>query len=480
MVTLKHLIAALCVAGSFDPLGIWFLAPIGYALWIHSLVHDHHQVRNTLIFGFASNALILQWSGVYVGALPWLALSLLQSIYLLPVAMISKQNSGKHLSRVGSIIVLVLLSEEIRARFPFGGFGWTRIAFSQTNSPFANLASIGGVALVSLATLLLSWLLISRNRTQALAALGLLIVSTVSPHISLESDGNNTNQTIRIRAVQGGTPSVGLDFNSRALGVLKMHIEQSLRDFQPTDELIVWPENAIDIDPTKSAEVATLITSFTTKIDRPLLAGAIISTSSGPRNAVIYFDEQGIIQEIYEKRYLTPFGEYIPLRSIAELVSPYADQVNDFIPGDSKTIFDIHGFKAASVICYEIINDGLVRDSSNSSNLLFVHTNSATFANTSEGEQQLAITRLRAIEHQRSILSISTTGPSAFINDRGEVQSYLGDGDRGSFEIEMRAENQRSISSSLGGVTNVATLGAALLLALFGRRNWRMSWLRQN
>jgi apolipoprotein N-acyltransferase len=480
VVTLKNLIAALCVAGSFEPLGFWFLAPIGYALWIHSLVRDHHHVRNTLIFGFISNALILQWSGVYVGALPWLALSLLQSIYLIPVAMISRRISGKHSSRVGFIIFLVLLSEEVRARFPFGGFGWTRIAFSQINSPFASLASLGGVALVSFASLLLSWLLISRNRIQAFAALALLVISVLTPHISFAKIDNSTNQTIRIRAVQGGTPSVGFDFNSRALGVLKMHIEQSLKDFKTTDELIVWPENAIDIDPTKNAEVAALITSFTTKIDRPLLAGAIISTSSGPKNAVIYFDEKGKIQAIYEKRYLTPFGEYIPLRNLAEFLSPYADQVNDFIPGKKQTIFEINGFTASSVICYEIINDGLVRDSSNSSNLLFVHTNSATFANTSEGDQQLAITRFRAVEHQRSILSVSTTGPSGFIDDGGEVQAYLADGERGSIEVEFRGEDRRSLSSMLGGVTNIATLSAALLLALVGTRKRRMLWLRQN
>ena len=480
MVALKNLIAALCVAGSFEPLGFWFLAPIGYALWIHSLVHDHHQVRNTLIFGFISNALILQWSGVYVGALPWLALSLLQSIYLIPVAMISKRISSKHLSRVGFIIVLVLLSEEIRARFPFGGFGWTRIAFSQINSPLANLASIGGVALVSFATLLLSWLLLNRKRSQAFAVLALLVVSEFTPHISLGNVDNNTNQTIRIRSVQGGTPSIGLDFNSRALGVLKMHIEQSLKDFEPTDELIIWPENAIDIDPSKNAEVAELITSFTTKIDRPLLAGAIISTLSGPKNAVIYFDEQGKIQEIYEKRYLTPFGEYIPLRSIAELVSPYAGQVNDFIPGNRQTIFNIKGISASSVICYEIINDGLVRKGSNSSDLLFVHTNSATFANTSEGDQQLSITRFRAVEHQRSILSVSTTGPSAYLDNRGEVLSYLPDGARGSIEVEIQADHERSISSTLGGVTNIATLFAALLLALIGSQRRRISWLTRS
>jgi apolipoprotein N-acyltransferase len=57
----------------------------------------------------------------------------------------------------------------------------------------------------------------------------------------------------------------------------------------------------------------------------------------------------------------------------------------------------------------------------NSSTALIVQTNSATFANTAESAQQLAITRIRAVEHSRSILSVSTVGVSAFIDNNGRV-----------------------------------------------------------
>ena len=474
MVTLRYILASLLVVASFEPLGIWFLSPIGYAIWIYGISKEDHQVRNTFLFGFISSAIVLQWSGVYVGPLPWIALSFLQALYLLPVAVVAKRTSN-----IGLLILLILLSEEIRARFPFGGFGWTRIAFSQHQSPLAPLASIGGVALVSYATLIPAWFLIRRDRKLAIAVFALLIVSASSlnsfllPSISLtstvsESDHSQGSQTLRVRAIQGGTPSVGLDFNSRAMGVLKMHIEQTKKDFQERDELIVWPENAIDIDPVKNVVVSQLIKDLLQEIDRPLLAGAIISTDRGPVNSIVHFDRNGEIQGIYEKRYLTPFGEYIPMRSIAEVLSPYAERVNDFVPGNKETVFHINNVNIASVICYEIINDGLVRSSSRNSDLLFIHTNSATFAGTSEGDQQLAITQLRAIEHQRSLLSVSTTGPSALVNERGEVVYRLAEGDRGSISTTMQVAEAQSISSSLGGVANILVLLLALLSALAG------------
>ena len=57
------------------------------------------------------------------------------------------------------------------------------------------------------------------------------------------------------------------------------------------------------------------------------------------------------------------------------------------------------------------------------SQALIVQTNSATFANTAESAQQLAITRIRAVEHSRAILSVSTVGISALIDNNGRVLS---------------------------------------------------------
>jgi apolipoprotein N-acyltransferase len=55
------------------------------------------------------------------------------------------------------------------------------------------------------------------------------------------------------------------------------------------------------------------------------------------------------------------------------------------------------------------------------SQALIVQNNNATFANTAQSAQQLAITRIRAVEHSRYILSVSTIGISALIDNNGRV-----------------------------------------------------------
>jgi apolipoprotein N-acyltransferase len=140
--------------------------------------------------------------------------------------------------------------------------------------------------------------------------------------------------------------------------------------------------------------------------------------------------------------------------------------VNDFEPGQALKVHTVKGGKIASIICFEIINDGVVREAARKSELLVVHTNSATFAGTAEGDQQLAITRLRALEHNRHVVSISTTGPSAIVDSRGEVLESLRDGEIGSLSGDAELNSSLTVSDKLGGYAPLITLLLTLLWTL--------------
>lgn len=386
--------------------------------------------------------------------LPWVALAILQALYFIPVGILARYKANLPL-----LIAAILLMEEVKARFPFGGFAWTRIAFSQIDSPLAAMVSIGGALSLSFVTLLLSYLAIDRKKSTAL----ILLLCAVIPSLLLPSA--NAEEKLSFTAVQGGTPSKGLDFNSRAMGVLNMHLSESYKSVSGEEDLIIWPENAIDIDPLENLVVRKKINNLIEDTGLPLLAGAVLS--KGPINAAILFKEDGEVGSMYFKRYLTPFGEYMPLRTVAESLSPFAKLVNDFEPGQALKIHSVEGSKIASIICFEIINDGIVREAAMKSELLVVQTNSATFAGTYEGDQQLAITRLRALEHNRNVVSISTTGPSAIVSNRGEVLDSLRDGEIGSLPGDAYLFRGSTISDRLGGFAPLATLSIALLWVIF-------------
>ena len=414
------IVSAVLASSAFEPIGIWFLAIIGFALFFRKLKGSNNPISNGLVFGFVLNAIVLYWSGKYVGALPWLLLALLQATFYLPIGWIYSKTQSIWWSAI-----TLLVMEELRARIPFGGFGWTRVAFSQVESPILPIVSMGGVLALSAITILISIFLVNLRPRNLIFILAIFLASNFLPS-NPEGSGS-----IRLLAIQGNTPEVGLNFNSRAKAVFDLHRDATREFSQGKYDAIVWPENAIDIDPRLYPDVAADITSLTKDLDTPLIAGVVQQNNGSPENASILYSREGIRQSAYVKRGLTPFGEYIPFRKIAEFLSPQAKRVVDFTPGDQRIVHEINGKKMGTIICFEIILDNLVRDMVRHSDALVVQTNSATFANTPESAQQLAITRIRAVEHSRDILSVSTVGISAFIDNNGRV-------------IKKTSENEKS------------------------------------
>ena len=84
------------------------------------------------------------------------------------------------------------------------------------------------------------------------------------------------------------------------------------------------------------------------------------------------------------------------------------------------------------------------------SNLLVVQTNSATFGLSAESAQQLAITRIRAIEHQREVVSVATSGISAVIDMRGRVIQRTAQDRAEVLAQDLSLNAKRSIADSLG------------------------------
>ena len=169
--------------------------------------------------------------------------------------------------------------------------------------------------------------------------------------------------------------------------------------------------------------------------------------------------------ETYIKQHLTPFGEYIPLRSLARVVSPLVDEVEDFSPGDSGKTFEFGTIKVAPVICYELIDDALLEKAAKNSNILAVQTNSATFGMSAESAQQLSITRIRAIEHGRNIASVSTTGYSAIIDSSGKVLQKTSMGTADSIRASVDLIEGQTPRDRAGDLALIGVLAALFLVA---------------
>lgn len=342
--------------------------------------------------------------------MPWLMLSACQALFFVfPAFFVGKSKKYNQFAFATAFVIVELLLRTI----PFTGFGWTRISFTQVESPLSNLYGIGGVVLVAFFIAALS-----ANRTFITGSF-LLILVLLSVFVS---SSLTSGSGIKIALIQGGVSNLGLDFNAKPMEVFNRHLLESTKSIKQNDvSLIIWPENAVDVDINTSPGVASAISKLSNDLETPILIGGVTKSPAGLRNQSILFNPT--VEQIYTKRYLTPFGEYMPLRDIATKFSSYANNVTDFVGGQDDHVFKVNGLTFQTLICYELLNDSF-RDQV-SGDFLTVQTNNATFGDTAQLEQELNIAKVRAIETGRYIPYVSTTGVTSFIDNNGQVYSEV-------------------------------------------------------
>ena len=408
------------------------------------------QQKKTSVFLFALifNLVSLHWASTFVGSTPWIILAVGLSLFYLPLALIGRWG-------IASYPLIFIILEEVRNHFPFGGFGWARLAYSQPDSPYSQIASRGGAIALSAITVLIGAFIFFVCHVKIKPILLLPIFLLLIPN------NISTVGTTNALLIQGNVPELGLDFNSRAKEVFNNHVIETGKGLADNGRIdfIVWPENAVDVDPFTNADVFAQLEAF----EQPLIIGAIVRKDGKLLNTSILWDDTN--QEIYVKQHLTPFGEYIPLRSIASKISPLVNRVNDFSPGAEGMVFDIGAARVAPVICFELIDDRILHAAAKSSNLFVVQTNSATFGESPESAQQLSITRVRAIEHSRNVLSVSTTGYSAVIDYKGKVVQQTSMAAAEHLYASVGLIDQNSVRDRVGDWASVGTFFWLLLVA---------------
>ncbi|MET0425829.1 MAG: apolipoprotein N-acyltransferase [Actinoplanes sp.] len=490
------LLAGAALLLALPPYGLWWLAPAGVAL-LAAAVH-RRRLRRAFGLGFLAGLVLfvplLNWTSFAAGWAPWMLLSLAQAAYLGLLGLAGAWLSPL-IDRWRALWPLLtgllwVAQEALRDRFPFGGFPWGRLAFSQGDAPTLRLAAYGGAPLVTFAVAAaggavvalawrrgLSWPALG----YAAAALALIAGPWALPV------GTAGEQTRVVAIVQGNVPRLGLDFNAQRRAVLDNHVTATEKlaaevaaGRQKQPDLVVWPENSSDIDPLLNADAAEQISRAADAIGAPILVGTVLRTDNPAdiKNAGILWNPATgpDLSQTYIKQHPVPFAEYMPMRSIARLVTDKVDLVRNMLSGDHPGVIRTGPLTLGDVICFEVAYDGIVRQTVlGGAQVLAVQTNNATF-NEAEARQQLAMVRLRAVEHGREALMVSTVGVSGFVGVDGAVHDSSGFNVGAVMVREMRLGGARTLATRLGPGPEVAAVVltvAALAGALPLRRRRR-------
>ncbi|GGS73726.1 MULTISPECIES: apolipoprotein N-acyltransferase [Streptomyces] len=436
---------------SFPPRTLWWLALPAFAGFAWVLRDRSWKAALGLgyLFGLGFLLPLLVWTGVEVGPGPWLALVAIEAVFVALVGVGVAAVSRLPAWPVWAAAVWVA-GEAVRARVPFDGFPWGKVAFGQADGVFLPLAAVGGTPVLGFAVVLCGFglyeagrLLAERRRTRtvrrAAAAAALLSVAVpVAGAVAaraLVSD-RAENGTATVAVIQGNVPRSGLEFNAQRRAVLDYHARETHklaadvragRAAKP--DYVLWPENSSDIDPFAYPDAAAVIEEAAKDIGVPVSVGGVVEKDGKLLNEQILWDPVKGPTQTYDKRQIQPFGEFLPLRSLVGAINKQWTEMahRDFSRGTRPGVFDIDGAKVGLATCYEAAFDWAVRDTvTHGAEMISVPSNNATFDRSEMTYQQLAMSRVRAVEHSRTVTVPVTSGVSAVIMPDGRITRKTG------------------------------------------------------
>ena len=385
-----------------------FLFNLGNLYWIYYVIQHYSSLHPALVVGILillCIVLALFWgvflalTGIFRARLGWT-----KALIIAPFLWIVLEWTRNHTTE----------------------FPWCLVGYSQFNNlRIAQMASFAGVYG-------LSWLLLSANAAITLfvilrksyyflACSILVALITIYGHFRIE--GPIGTESARIGVIQGNVPQdAKLDY-SFAESIHRKHVGMTMELIQKTKPDIIFWSEASTLFPIRTGGVwSKEIWGLAANSGIPLIIGSDTFTGEEVFNSAYLVNERGELAGQYDKIYLVPFGEFVPLKNIFFFAGKMVPEISDFSRGTNYQPFLIRGQKVSINICFEVVFPQLSREFClRGATLLATITNDAWFGHTSAPYQHFAMSVMRAIENRRYLVRAANTGISGFVDPYGRI-----------------------------------------------------------
>ena len=433
---LAALLAGALLSCAFAPLKLWPLAIVCPAvlMWLWQGSSAREAAWSGFYFGAGTFGLGIWWLYISIHNVAQapivLALALVLSLVgimaayhallgYLSVRLFSPRGPWRTL--IG-LPALWLLIEWWRGWF-LSGFPWLSLGYSQTDSPLAGFAPVGGVYAISALLLLQSGALLEllrgRGRAQWLAAALLLLPWLLGAALGRINWTHAAGAPISVAVLQGAVPQdlKWQENNVEPTRQLYTSLDQQALGAQ----LIVWPEAALPQLANEIPQYLGQLYSLARMHGSDIVMGILrVDENDNYFNSVLTLADR---ISFYDKHHLVPFSEYFPvpafIRAWLRLMSlPYSD----FTPGPAaQPSVAAAGTRLSLSICYEDAYPSANLQVLARARVLVNVTNDAWFGHSWARYQHFQIARMRAIEAQRPLLRAANDGISALVGPRGQV-----------------------------------------------------------
>lgn len=468
------------------PIDLTFLGPLSLAAMMLLLRQATARQAGLAmwLFGIAhfSSGLYWIWISTHVhgGAPAWLSVLLIAglsaylSLYAAFAVFLAQRIANFTLRSLIAWPGLILAGELLRG-WVFTGFPWLSWGYPLLDTPWDNLAALGGVHMLSFMVVLAAGLLalmvdsLVRKKFSPVLLLPAVFIG-ITAFAPTPASWTTVTGEIDAALVQGNISQDRKWRLDERLPTLELYRDLS---YPVLDQrLIIWPEVAatVPLEQLKPSYLAGL-DQLAKSSDTSMLIGLLDRKSEGVYNAVSMIGQDS---GLYYKQHLVPFGEYFPipdfLRPMMDVLGlPYSDlRAGD----DNQALLSVDGHRIGLSICFEDVFGNEFRQRFGRAPLLVNLTNDAWFNDSSAPHQHLAIARMRAMENGKELLRVANTGISGRISADGELLESLSQFSRGVLVVKGQWRDGQTPYAQLGDwPVRLLAVFAIVGLLIYSRRN---------
>ena len=485
------IISGILLALSFQRFNFFFLAWIAFIPLIHCI--HKNDLKYSALYGFVAglifNVISTYWfflfllsntnrfySSLAVSLILWVYLSLYFVIWSVFVNKIKKYN-GMVVVTISAALFAVI--DYIKS-YLFSGFQTNLLGYSQAPFfPLIQASDIFGIYFISFLIVLVNMLLycyfLSKNKKFLLQVFLFFVVLISYGFYRIKQFNVDYGNKISVGIVQTVAYKEKKVYYQKSI-VNK--IQENIKNLKGEHlNLTLYPETLILGDIQKDDILKDLMKEISSFSDVSLVGGTLMEKGKD-YNSIFLISEEGEIFDIYKKKHLVVFGEYLPFRK--GLLFRFLSSLNRF--GErAKEIelktFNVGNYTIGINICSENFYPYLSREFVlKGANILTNHTNNSWFNDSTLAKQHFTMNVFRAIENRKNVLISSNCGISGIIDCKGKPVIKTKETYDGNFIGEAYTNNYITIYDKIGDLfvyLCMAYIGFFLLFPIFLKRKNR-------
>lgn len=434
---------------SFAPFNIWPLAIVSLiAFGLLLKEQDFKQILwRSFAFGVGFYGAGIHWIYTSIhnfgGASPLLAALLvfifacfMALIFCIPFYAYAKWFNYHRFALTLAFPACWMLGEWIRT-WLLTGFPWLFLGYAHLDTWLAGWAPVSGVVSISFllaltAGVIAEW--IWTNTREPKKNISLIFLTSLAASVWLIGAGLKTvtwaepdTKPITVAMVQPNIDQgTKLSFDEEST----INALNQLRDLSKdlwSNNWVVWPEAAIPTSLTFHEALPFLeeMNKQAALNESALFTGVIYDDQDKQKfyNSIVGL---GNGYGFYHKRRLVPFGEYLPFPNQLRGLIDFFDLPTSFIhlgPQEQHGLI-ANGVRITPAVCYEIVYPDLIANAAKETQVLLNVNNLGWFLDSIQSKQFMQMAQMRALETGRYLVYSTNNGPSAIIDNKGNILSH--------------------------------------------------------